>query len=61
MNSNHKAKIRTTDLARGWAADQYTDRSMDIRNDRQRQLIDLAPASVDTLRQALRGAVPIKR
>jgi hypothetical protein len=46
---------KTTDLGKGWRADQFTDTSMDIRNDAQRQLIDLAPSSVALLKLALKG------
>ena len=48
-----KTLTKTTDLSKGWMADQFSDRSMDIRNDAKRQLIDLSPSSVETLRQAL--------
>lgn len=48
-----KTITKSADLGKGWSADRFTDDSMDVKNSAQRQLIDLSPSSVATLRAAL--------
>ena len=45
-----KTITKSADLGKGWSADRFSDDSIDVRNQEQRQLIELEPASVATLR-----------
>jgi hypothetical protein len=48
-----KTITKSAELGKGWTGTRYSDDSADVKNDAQRQLIELSPTSVATLRKIL--------